>query len=149
MKSFIVTIAFLLNLTALMSQGQKEAISGLWLNHDGNSVIEIYEENNVFHGRVHEILRFPENKTEEYTKEQLERGKEKMKGRLILTDLRFKNGKWNNGKILDPKDNTTKASCSITLSESNENLKLKIKKGFFSTTKIWSRYGNKSSANVD
>lgn len=140
MKLFIATAAFLLNITLLAAQQEKRAISGLWLNHKGNSVIEIYEKGEKFYGRVHEILEFPESKKKEYSKEQLQKGKEKMKGRLILRDLEFENGKWVNGKVMDPKDNSTKANCSITLSENKRDLFLKFKKGFFSTTKTWTKY---------
>ena len=140
MKLLLTLSAIFLNLTFIAAQNEKAAITGLWLNQEGNSVIEIYEREDKFYGRVHEILKFPEDKKKDYSIEQLEKGKEKMKGRLVLVELEYRNGQWVNGKIKDPKDNSIKANCSLMLSESNKNLMLKIRKGFFSKTKTWSKY---------
>lgn len=135
-------IAYVLSALTVYAQEKKDDIKGLWLNHDENTVIEIYDENEKYYGKVYEILKLPEDRSKEYSKEQLEKGKEKMKGRLILADLSFKNGKWKNGKILNPKDGSVKANCSLFLAKNRKYLKLKISKGFFSTTKTWKRYEN-------
>jgi len=139
MKLHLQYIIFLLSAAILSPQQDKEEISGLWLNHEGTSVIEIYEEQDKFYGRIHEILQFPKNQAVKYSEEQLQKGKERMKGRLVLTDLSYIDGKWINGRILDPKDNSTRAKCSLGLSEDKQSLLLKIRKGIFSTTKTWSR----------
>lgn len=140
MKLPIAYVILFLGANILSAQQDEKAISGLWLNHDGTSVIEIYEQKDKYYGRIHKILHFPENRTNGYSEEQLIKGKERMKGRLILKDLDYVKGSWVNGKILDPKDQSTKANCSITLVDDNQSISLKIKKGFFSTTKTWTKY---------
>ncbi|MEO1012262.1 MAG: DUF2147 domain-containing protein [Bacteroidota bacterium] len=122
------------------AQYSQSAIEGLWLNHDASAVVEIYEEDGTFYGQVHEILKFPTDKSESLSEAQLKKGKEKMKGRLILTDLTFENGQWINGRILNPKDNSTRAKCTVSLEENQKVLRIKIKRGFLSATKNWTRY---------
>lgn len=140
MKAHILYCTFFLATFSLQAQQQKDSIKGLWLNHDGNTVIEIFEEADIFHARVYEILKFPKDKVKGFSVAQLKKAKEKMKGRLVLTDLSYDKKKWIGGKILNPQDNTVKANCSLLPGNSPNELKIKIKKGFFSVTKIWTRY---------
>ena len=121
------------------AQDQGDDIQGLWLNHEKNAIIEVYEENYTYYGRIYEVLDIPEEKSKELTAEQQQKGKAKMKGKLVLTDLTFKNDQWVNGKLINPKDNTVRAKCTAYLENANNDLKLRIKKGFLSATKVWTR----------
>lgn len=139
--SFLCTLMFL-SLIAVKAQDKKDDIEGLWLNHEKNTIIEIYGEDNTYYGRVHEVLQIPDDRSKNLSNEQLEMAKEQMKGKPVLADLTFKNDKWTNGRVINPKDNTTRANCLVYLENKNNDLKLKIKKGFLSTTKVWTRVEN-------
>ena len=82
---FFYSLLFLGTLFA-QAQVSKNDIEGLWLNDDASTVINIYEEDGTYYGRIHEILKFPEEDTKDLSAAQKEKGKKKMQGRLILTD---------------------------------------------------------------
>ena len=121
------------------AQGQ-QGIQGLWLNHKENVIIEIYEEEGAFYGKIHEIIHFPEDEVKGYSPAELESGKQKMKGRHILTGLTYKNEQWVNGQVHDPRDNQVQAHCTAHLSPNHNRLNIQFKKGLLSTTKVWTRY---------
>jgi len=131
----------------VQAQEHQDAIQGLWLNHDGSSIIEIYQENDKFFGKIHEILKLPEDKVRDLTEAQRKMGKEKMKGRLLFADLIYEKGQWIDGKLMNPKDNSIKAKCSLSLGNQKGELRVKIKKGIFSATKTWTRYENSNGTN--
>ncbi|MEM8507242.1 MAG: DUF2147 domain-containing protein [Bacteroidota bacterium] len=139
MKTKLLYTTLLLLSALSHGQDQKDAIQGFWLNHEKNAIVEIYEEGNIYYGRIHEVLAIPDEKSKALTAEQRQKGKAQMKGKLVLTDLTFKKDKWMNGKILNPKDNSTRASCTAYLENANNDLNLRIKKGFLSATKVWTR----------
>ncbi|MEM6893212.1 MAG: DUF2147 domain-containing protein [Bacteroidota bacterium] len=136
---FFYTLLFLGTLF-VQAQVSKNDIEGLWLNDDASTVINISEEDGMYYGRIHEILKFPEEDAKDFSAAQLEKGKKKMKGRLILTDLSFKNGEWVNGRILNPKDGSTRAKCTLSLEDDQQLLNIKVKRGLLSATKNWTRY---------
>ena len=136
---FFYSLLFLGTLFA-QAQVSKNDIEGLWLNDDASTVINIYEEDGTYYGRIHEILKFPEEDTKDLSAAQKEKGKKKMQGRLILTDLSYKNGEWVNGRILNPKDGSTRAKCTLSLGDDQQLLNIKVKRGLLSATKNWSRY---------
>ena len=63
MKTFIFYCIFSLTALSLQAQQQKELIKGFWLNHQGTAVVEIFEEEHMLYGKIHEILKFPEEKS--------------------------------------------------------------------------------------
>ena len=132
MKNFFIYSALVLSVFYSHAQNERDVVKGFWLNHEGNTVIEIYEADEILYGKIHKILEFQEDKVKNFSKEELAQGRERMKGRLILTDLSFRGGKWKNGKILDPKEGVVKAKCAVQIGDTPDSLELKITKGFFS-----------------
>lgn len=142
MKSSKLLFYLLIFLAFSANAQDKDSILGLWLNHNQNVIVEIYEKGNLFYGKIHEIIEIPEDKAKGYSKSELEKGKQKMRGRHILTGLTFENGAWVNGQVHDPQNNSVKASCSISLTNHQKDLKIRFKKSLFSTTKTWTRFND-------
>ena len=129
-------------LVSIMS-AQSQSILGKWksIDEDTNkdeSIIEIYQENGKFHGKIIQLLDL--NKKDAVCEKCKGKNKNKsIKGMVIISGLK-KNGKeWSGGKVLDPK-NGKQYKCYITLQDNN-TMKLRGYIGFsvFGRTAFWYR----------
>ena len=118
-------------------------ILGKWKTIDdetgkAKSVVEIYQENGKFYGKVVEILDKSKEEKVCVDCEGLNKGK-KIKGMVILDGLEKKGSIWESGTILDP--NSGKMyKCILTL-ENQDKLKVRgyIGISLFGRTQYWQR----------
>ena len=136
MKLQITLIAILLPLF-IFSQD----VVGKWKTIDdetGNakSIVEIYEEDGKYFGKIVEILVL-DKKDSVCTLCEGDKKDQPILGMVILTDLEKDDDEWNDGKILDPNNGET-YSCYISL-ESNDKLKVRGYIGFslLGRTQYW------------
>lgn len=88
------------------------------------SVIEIFDNGGKLYGKIAKLYREPSedqdpicDKCTDYRKDR------KIKGMMLLTDMKKDGNSWTGGKILDPKNGKI-YSCTITLEGAN---KLKVR----------------------
>lgn len=106
--------------------GIKAQVTGFWKvmdDEDGieKSIVEIYEENNKYYGRVVKLLEASKRKTCENCEGALKNMP--LTGMILLYDLKKTSGGGRDGKVLNPASGKI-YSCSIEL-ESPDRLKLR------------------------
>ena len=134
-----LTITFLLFATISFSQ----SILGKWKSIDeetnkDESIIEIYQENGKFYGKIIQLL--DPKKRDAICLECKGKNKNKpVKGLVIINGLKKDGNEWSGGKVLDPK-NGKEYKCYITLKD-NDTMKLRGYIGFsvFGRTAYWYR----------
>lgn len=138
MKKFTLLVLILLSTTI-----NAQSILGKWKSIDeetnkDESVIEIYQENGKFYGKIIQLL---DPKKKGIVCENC-KGKNKNKpieGLVIINGLKKDKNEWSGGKVLDPK-NGKEYKCFITLKDNN-TMKLRGYIGFsvFGRTAYWYR----------
>ncbi|GAB4415787.1 MAG: DUF2147 domain-containing protein [Bacteroidia bacterium] len=110
---------------------------GVWKTIDDEtgkpkSLVQIYEENGKYYGKITKLFREPNEDQDPYCDEcdpKDPRYKKRVIGMVILTGLKKESStKWGDGEILDPKNGEV-YDCYIELVEPN---KLKVR-GFIGT----------------
>lgn len=119
-----LTMLLFLSISAFLSAGAQqtgntETIIGKWTNEDKSRIIEF-----VRNGATYEaLIRESDDKS--------------LIGKKQITELKFENGRYRNGKIHLIKKNKT-ASCTARLLD-DSTLELSAKLGLMSKTQKWSR----------
>lgn len=95
-----------------------DEIVGTWYTAGREGIIKIYRANDRYYGKLIWSKHMYSDKLTGVTKHQ-KNGKPLFNGRLlrnlvILSDLRYASGEWNDGKIYDPLTGKT-YSCSVKL----------------------------------
>lgn len=125
MKPFFLTLLYITS--SLMSFSQSN-IEGIWQPDDKNAIFRIYEENGKFYGQLIGSKDPEENK------------KIKEKERIVLLrNLKKKSETEYCCGIFIAPETKTKLSAAIILI-SNDRLKLKLNKGWFTKSIIWNRF---------
>ncbi len=137
-----IFLFFLLFTTIAFSQ----SILGKWKSVDEEtnkeeSIIEIYQENGKFYGKIIQLLD-PKTKNAVCENCKGENKNKPIKGLVIINGLKKDGNEWSGGKVLDPK-NGKEYKCYITLKDSN-TMKLRGYIGFsvFGRTAYWYRVKN-------
>ena len=138
MKKLVILSLFLIS-TVSFSQ----SILGKWKSIDektkkDESIIEIYQENGKFFGKIIQLL--DPKKKDAICLECKGINKNKpVKGLVIIKGLKKDGDEWSGGKVLDPK-NGKEYKCYITLKDNN-TMKLRGFIGFsvFGRTAYWYR----------
>lgn len=132
-----------LSLLMLSTVTFSQSILGKWksINEETNkaeSIIEIYQENGKFYGKIIQLL--DPNKKGAICEKCKGKNKNKpIKGLIIINGLKKDGNEWSGGKVLDPK-NGKQYKCYITLQD-NDTMKLRGYIGFslFGRTAFWYR----------
>lgn len=141
MKKKIIYSLFLLFVGFFASHAQ--SVLGQWKTVDdetgkAKSVVEIYENNGSFYGKILEIV--DKTKQDKICEgcEGANKGK-KIKGMVILENLKKKGSSWEDGTILDP--NSGKIYKCILSLESPDKLKVRGYVGIslLGRTQYWQR----------
>lgn len=111
---------FFLMLSSTISAQDADAILGEWYTTEKDARIEIFKDQNKYHGRIiwmdePEIDGKPV--LDENNVDKSKKGRPIM-GMRLLNDFKFNNGKWDDGTIYDPRDGKT---YSCTLKKKNDN----------------------------
>ncbi len=138
MKYFFLTIALLLASLTLSAQ----TILGEWETYDDEtnekkSVIEIFEQNNKYYGKVKEIFTGPADATCENCKG--DKKDQLIVGLQIIEKLKKKGESYEGGTILDPESGKV-YKCYLELEETDK-LKVRGYIGFalLGRTQYWKR----------
>ncbi|MHB0753855.1 DUF2147 domain-containing protein [Polaribacter sp. M15] len=124
MKSMFLMITCLLTSVVIFSQS---SIEGIWQPEGKDAIFKIYEENGKFYGQ----LIGSNNKDEDKKIKEQE-------SIVLLRDLQEESSKtYCCGTFISPK-NKKKASASLKLKD-EDTIILKVKKGWFSKSIIWTR----------
>ena len=136
-KLFIVILLFVS--TSIFSQ----SILGKWKSIDeetnkDESVIEIYQDNGLFYGKIIQLLD-PQKKGIVCESCKGKNKNKPIEGLVIINGLKRDENEWSGGKVLDPK-NGKEYKCFITLKDNN-TMKLRGYIGFsvFGRTAYWYR----------
>lgn len=136
MKSIFIVILFSTFINA-------QSIVGKWKTIDdqtgqAKSIVEIYEQNGKFYGKIIDILDIEHKKSICINCSGSNKNKPIL-GLTIIYSLINENGQYNSGKILDPK-NGKLYKCSIDL-ETKNKLKVRGYIGFslLGRTQYWYR----------
>lgn len=123
-----------------------KTIAGFWKtfdkgNHKATSVIQIWEEDGKYFGKVAKI--YPVNGakvTDTCTKCKGDLHNKPMLGLPIIRDIVQKGGKFKDGKILDPRDGK-EYHCVFTLGDKGQLLNVRgyIGLPLFGRTDVWKR----------
>lgn len=118
----------------------QNTIVGRWKTIDDEtgkpkSIVEIYEKNNKFYGKIIELFRQPhEDQDPICTKCEDFRKNQKIKGMVIITNMVKKEDIYEDGEILDPKKGKI-YRCKMWLE--NGVLKVRGYWGFIYRTQTW------------
>ena len=136
-------LVFLLLLLFVSTVSSSQSILGKWKSIDeetnkDESIIEIYQENGKFYGKIIQLLD-PINKNAVCENCKGKNKKKPINGLIIIDGLTKNGNEWSGGKVLDPK-NGKKYKCYITLKDKN-TMKLRGYIGFsvFGRTAYWYR----------
>lgn len=142
MKNIFTLLFFLL---ALVGYSQTSII-GKWKTIDdetgeARSVVEIYEKEGKYYGKIIEILIVPGEDPDPICEEcEGERKGKKIIGMDIITDMKFNksSGEFSKGEILDP-ENGNVYDCKLWVADDG-NLKVRGYLLFFYRTQTWLPY---------
>lgn len=136
-------LLFLLTAFALNTTGQ--TVLGKWKTIDDEtgkekSIVEIYEQNGVLYGKIIQLFREPgEEQDPVCDKCEDDRKGQKIKGMVIIRDMKLKDGYYQGGTIIDPKNGRV-YKCELWLQAGNPNkLELRGYWGWFFRTQTWIR----------
>lgn len=121
-------------------------VVGKWKLEDGSAIVEIYQNGNVFNGRIVwlKIPNGPDGKPAlDMNNPDKKLRSRKLMGMNMLHNLKASNGEYNGGSIYDPNNGKT-YNCSMKV----EGKTLKVrgsldKKGIFGRTMDWFRVEEK------
>ncbi len=124
----------------LTAQSPADKICGTWVTEEGTSHIKIYEQGGKYHGKV-VWLKEPRTSAGQ-PKKDIHNPNSRLRDRpimglVILSDLRYKGGTWEDGEIYAPEKGKT-LDCEVELVGSRK-LELTVSQGFFSRTKTMTR----------
>jgi uncharacterized protein (DUF2147 family) len=139
-------LAFLLALSTVFALNTTcQTVLGKWKTIDDEtgkekSIVEIYEQNGVLYGKIIQLFREPgEEQDPVCDKCEDDRKGQKIKGMVIIRDMKLKDGYYQGGTIIDPKNGRV-YKCELWLQAGNPNkLELRGYWGWFYRTQTWVR----------
>lgn len=110
MNKLYTTLLFFTVSALTLSAQQTESPEGMWQTKDDEtgeveSVVEIYEQDGAYFGRIAEIL--TDNKDAKCTKCSGKQKDQPVLGLVIIKDLEKDGDEWNGGTIMDPRNGST------------------------------------------
>ena len=112
--SFITFLFFYVSATTVFAFNSEDAI-GVWntSKDSDSSQVTIYKENNKYYGKLTR-LKDPESLDDKNPDES--KRKNKLLGLIMVKEFHFKDGKWLDGFIYDPKNGKT-YDCKMWLED--------------------------------
>lgn len=140
---YLLSIAFFSISLFTFSQNQ-DAVLGKWKTIDDEtgkekSIVELYKsEDGKLYGKIVKLLN-PSKKNPICDKCEDEKKDQPIEGMVIVNELKYDDGEWEDGTILDP-NNGTYYDCKIWVDEEDPN-KLNVRGyvSFFFRTQYWYR----------
>lgn len=144
-RLFILSASIMFLLLSNILFAQHDEITGLWKSIDdetGNpkSVVKIYLKDGKVYGDIVKLFRKPGEDPDpicDKCDDDDSRKNQKILGMTIIKNMKFDDGEWVDGEILDPKKGKT-YDCKLWV----ENGKLQVRGyiAFFFRTQEWIRY---------
>ncbi|MCH1575783.1 MAG: DUF2147 domain-containing protein [Flavobacteriales bacterium] len=130
----------------LASLVSAQSLTGRWKTIDDEnagrvkSIVEISEQDGMFHGTVVELFRLPDEDQDPYCDKCGDDRKDKrVLGMQIVRDMKAEVGEWDDGTICDPKNGKV-YGCKMWFEEGDPNtLKVRGYWGFIYRTQEWIR----------
>ena len=130
MKKVIICLV----LAMMSAAGYAQSVVGKWVTEGGESQVEIYQSGDKLNGKI-VWLKKGDGQLDVHNPDKKLQSR-KLVGTNILTGLTKKDGKWEGGKIYNPKNGKI-YKCSIWL-EGN-NLKVRGYLAMFYETQTWTK----------
>ena len=148
MKQLFLILSTLFFGISIYAQSNSDRIFGVWLNHLENVKVEIFERDGKFFGKIVWInipkdvdinLATDRNNPDPSLKSR------KIMGLEMMTDLKYDDGIWKDGKLYSPEKGQT-VNCKLKVSDDNQTLYVTASRGLFSKTLEWTRVNKKLDA---
>lgn len=140
MRILLLCISVILASGEVSAQQAADRILGVYLTDEKDAKVEIYKKNNVYFGKI-VWLKSPKSVDGKLLLDKNNPNKSlrtrPILGMTFITDFKFKEGEWVDGKIYGPKEGLT-VSGKFRFLTTGE-LELKAWYMFISTTRIWKR----------
>jgi len=139
MKQFFFVMLVVFANSAIMAQNPADKITGVWLNEDKTTKIEIVKTGNTYLGKIVWLAQPNDvngNPRLDKNNPDLEKRHQKILGLTILSGISYSKNTWT-GTLYGPKRGQY-AECSIVIDAASQ-LQITVSKGFFSETKIWTK----------
>lgn len=142
-KSLLLCAVFLFCL-ATVGLAQEKSIIGKWKTIDDKtnepkSIVEIYERDGKYYGKVIELFRKPGEDPDPVCKDCADddpRKNQPIRGMEIIKDLKKKNGEYTHGTILDPAEGAGDIyTCKLWVEDGKLMVRGYI--AFFFRTQTW------------
>jgi len=127
---------------ACWQAAQAQSITGTWKTVDDNSGearshIQLFETNGTLYGKIEKLLQKPAGTLCEKCPD--ERKNQPLVGMILLVNMKYTDGMWQNGNILDP-DKGKWYGCKLWLKDGDPNtLVVRGYLGPFFRTQYWQR----------
>jgi len=139
------TIKVLFFLLFVAASVQSQTIVGKWKTIDDEtgkpkSIIEIFERNGKYYGKIEKLFREPHEEQDPYCKDCTDDRKDKrIIGMEVVRDMKKDGSEWEDGTICDPKTGKI-YDCKMWLDSKNADvLNVRGYVYFFYRTQVWHR----------
>lgn len=145
-RGLTVLLALALTLSFNIARADTASAVGKWQTRDDktgepNSVIEIWEDKGLYYGKIAKIYNMKSHKPlERCVKCEGDLRNKPILGLTIITNMRYEDGKYVDGMILDPRSGKNYHATMQTIN-GGQQLKVRGYLGLplFGQTKIWHR----------
>lgn len=143
MKRISLSIISIFICFTTYAQSNSSAILGDWYNQEKDAIINIYEEEGKYFGKITWMLNpHDENgkaKTDPLNPDEKLRSRSRM-GMVIMYDFIYDDGNvWEDGNIYDPKSGNEYSGTMTLTSENSLDLRGYVGIPIFGRTSTWSR----------
>lgn len=138
MRIVVICIALLLGASSFVRwDAPADAILGDWLNQEKDGKINVYKSGDKYYGKITWIKNT--GKKDEKNPDPALRGKDVV-GLIILKDLKYNDGVWEDGTVYDPKSGKT-YDCTMKLKDGGKTLDIRgyIGISLLGRTSTWTR----------
>jgi uncharacterized protein (DUF2147 family) len=142
-RATMLLTVFLFATTATFAQAAEgDKILGVWLSENKNGKIQIYKAGNKYFGKLiwgktmYEADGVTSRKDTKNSDASLRN--RNLKDLVILTDMEYDDGEWEDGKVYDPEKGKT-YSCTMKLNGNQLNLRGYVGVSLLGRTSVWTR----------
>lgn len=144
MKSatMLLTVFLCATMATFAQAAEGDKILGVWLSENKNGKIQIYKAGNKYFGKLiwgktmYEADGVTSRKDTKNSDASLRN--RNLKDLVILTNMEYDDGEWEDGKVYDPEKGKT-YSCTMKLNGNRLNLRGYVGVSLLGRTSVWTR----------
>ena len=144
MKSatMLLTVFLCATMATFAQAAEGDKILGVWLSENKNGKIQIYKAGNKYFGKLiwgktmYEADGVTSRKDTKNSDASLRN--RNLKDLVILTNMEYDDGEWEDGKVYDPEKGKT-YSCTMKLNGNQLNLRGYVGVSLLGRTSVWTR----------